>query len=926
MIRMANAVASRLTDFQAVLDFLTAASQRPAALSIEGEAGIGKTTLWLEAADRARTRGATVLSARAVQAESVLAYAALADLLADVDTAVFDGLHDLQRTALDRVLLRGDDGPATDQRVIAAAFVSVIDTLAARTPVVLAIDDAQWLDSSSLAVVAFAARRLKGPVGLLVTARTEHDNPNPASWLQLARPDGVDTVHVGPLSLGGLHRLVSARLGHSFPRPTMVRIAEISRGNPFFALELARAADGRPPGSEPDLPASLAELMRTRIGRLEPEAGHVLLAAACSGAPTLDLLARSIGSSVDRVIEVLETVESNGIISIEGNRVRFAHPLLARSVYTDAGRPDRRRMHRALAEIVEQPELKARHLALAAVSEDPATLQALDAAAEVARARGAPAAAAEMMEMAIRLGGDDPVRRLRAADHHFEAGDTVSATAHLDPTIGQLPSGPMLAIGLILRAGIHIYDNNFLPAADLLAQALTEATGIPKLQLRTLMLLSMAQGMGGEFDESTRNASAAVTLAEDLGRPALISQALALYVHAGLQYGHPFDEPSLRRAVDLEDLHVSAPVLFRASVVNPLALAHVGRLDEAKLQMGHARRHCEERGAEYDLMSVAGWTTLICIWRGEFAEAARHAEEAVERAQQIGGDFTLVIPLTVRAAANSYLGRIEDARADARAALDGAQRCNSLRMTEWPMMTLGFIEVSLGNYAEALTVMAPLIATFDTIPGTEIMSKAYIPEAVEAMTALGRLDEAEPLIAAMERNGRQLDRPWMLAISARCRAMVLAATGDVEGAEQLTRQALTEHDRLPMPFEKARTQLLLGQLQRRQRQKEAAATTLGDALAGFEALGSPLWAERARAELARTNVSPGGEQELTPSEQRVAELTASGMTNRDVAAALFISPKTVEHNLGRIYRKLGIKSRAELGRLMGSAQHPPPQH
>jgi DNA-binding CsgD family transcriptional regulator len=231
-------------------------------------------------------------------------------------------------------------------------------------------------------------------------------------------------------------------------------------------------------------------------------------------------------------------------------------------------------------------------------------------------------------------------------------------------------------------------------------------------------------------------------------------------------------------------------------------------------------------------------------------------------------------------------------------------------------MTLGFLDVSLGRHAEALATVQPMQRTFEAIPGTEIMTASFIPDAVEAMLSLGRTAEAEPLIEALERNGRRLDRPWMLAVGARCRSMWLAAQGDVEAAADKAHDAMAEHDRLPMPFERARTQLLLGQLQRRQRQKDASTRTFREALESFETMGSQLWADRARAELARTKVAPTHDLALTPSERRVAELAASGMTNRDVAAALFISPKTVEANLARIYRKLGIKTRAELGRVI----------
>ena len=187
------------------------------------------------------------------------------------------------------------------------------------------------------------------------------------------------------------------------------------------------------------------------------------------------------------------------------------------------------------------------------------------------------------------------------------------------------------------------------------------------------------------------------------------------------------------------------------------------------------------------------------------------------------------------------------------------------------------------------------------------------------MVALGQLADAEPMVSALERDGRRLDRPWMLAIGCRCRGIMLAAQGDVPAAERAVRQAIAEHSRLPMPFERARTLLLLGQLQRRQRQKQAAADTFGEALRMFSELGTPLWSVRVRSEMARTKVNPSRDLELTPSERRVAELAAAGLTNRDVAAKLFVSAKTVEANLTQIYRKLGIRTRAELGRVMAKS-------
>jgi ATP/maltotriose-dependent transcriptional regulator MalT len=275
----------------------------------------------------------------------------------------------------------------------------------------------------------------------------------------------------------------------------------------------------------------------------------------------------------------------------------------------------------------------------------------------------------------------------------------------------------------------------------------------------------------------------------------------------------------------------------------------------------------------------------------------------------------MFIALTLRAAASAYQGRVDETRRDLDEAIAAAQRCSSARLGEWPITLRAFLEVSCSNYQAALDSVAPLLPMTQALPdATEIIAASYLPEAVEAMVGVGRLDDAEPLIDTLERNGRRLDRPWMLATALRCRAMLLAARGELSSAAEMAERAMFEHQRVPMPFEQARTQLLLGQLQRRQRQRETSAATLRAALRTFDDLGTALWADRAKAELARGTSGKKRGDGLTPSERRVAELAVSGMTNRDIAAALFISPKTVEVNLSRIYRKLKVRSRMELYR------------
>ncbi|HTI74610.1 MAG TPA: LuxR C-terminal-related transcriptional regulator, partial [Mycobacterium sp.] len=748
---------------------------------------------------------------------------------------------------------------------------------------------------------------------VLLTERSQRGAETAMSWLRLRRPDGVERIHVRPMSLGGLRELFDAKLGRSFPRPTMVRFAEISGGNPYFALELARTLIDGSSGNEAQLPATLADVVRARIGRLDDQAQKMLLVVASAAEPTVDLLARATGNSIERTVELLEQPESDDIVCIDGNHVRFSHPLLAWGVYTDATPAQRRAMHKALAEVEAMPELKAKHLALAATNSDPVTLSALDEAAETARARGAPVAAAELIESAIRLGGDTPSRRVLAAAHCFEAGDNKRARALLEPTINKLPPGPQRATALKLTAQMLISDGNFEKAVDLLWTALSDAADDPELLVQTLLLLSDALITIREYDESLHHSRQAVLLAEELGRPTLTSQALAMWVMVSCMCGQGVDERSLQRALALEDPTLDGPGGMRASTVHALILAWAGRLDEARVQMHDVCRRGVDRGAESLLMYMSPHNALIEIWCGRFDAAAQIAEDAMERAEQLGGDQWLAIANTISAAVAAYTGQEHQARANVRSALEAAKRCTAASLAEPATAILGFMEVSLGNYAQALTTLEPLLCGFDAIPGTEIITASYLPNAIEAMVAVGQLDEAEPLIDALEHNGQWLDRPWMLAVGARCRSMWLAAHGDVAAADRMAHQAMREHERLPMPFERARTQLLLGQLLRRQRRKDLAAAALHEALRAFDEMGSPLWAERARAEIARTRVSATHDLGLTPSELRVAELAASGMTNRDVAATLFISPKTVEHNLARAYRKLGIHSRAELG-------------
>ena len=681
-------IVMRPAESRAVADFLTAASTGPTALLFEGEAGIGKTTLLLIAADEARERGFRLLSARSAATESVLAYAVLADLLGEVESAAWAQLSDAQRLAVDRVLLRADTvGPATDQREVAASLLTVIEHLADESPVLVVIDDLQWLDASSQKAIAYAARRFAGRVGLLGAVRTGAGR-DVVSWLQMSRPDAITRITVPPLNLGGLHAVMKDRLGRSIRRPTMVRIWETSAGNPFYALELARALGDDASSAELQLPGTLTELVRARIGSLDSDVQDVLLAASCVASPTVELVAAATDTDADQVFELLEQAETKGIVTIDGHRLRFEHPLLARGVYVGAATARRRTMHRRLAAVVEHPELHARHLALAARHGDLEMLDSLDAAAESARRRGAPANAAELLDMAIELGGDTPVRRIRSARDHFNAGDAVRARTLLQTSVPM--SGLIAAEALTFLGVVEYLEGSRAVAASLLRNALDECGDNLALRVQILVPLALALFNDHQREAATNRIDEAVAAATQFGEPHLLSEALSTQVSLGCWSGRGVDQAALKRALELEDPDAVTSIFTRPSMHNAVLLAFTGQLDEASEAMRSISADCDLRGEESEQIIVAVHRVLIEIWRGNFAKASVIAEDALERARLLDGDLPRAGALTMRAAVAAYVGRPDQACRDAQEAQPAVQASGAVFMTASTSSRRGF--------------------------------------------------------------------------------------------------------------------------------------------------------------------------------------------------------------------------------------------
>jgi AAA ATPase domain len=437
-------------------------------------------------------------------------------------------------------------------------------------------------------------------------------------------------------------------------------------------------------------------------------------------------------------------------------------------------------------------------------------------------------------------GADTSERRIRLAQHHFDAGDPVRARTLLEETAAGLATGAARGEALHLLAVVRLHDDSYRESAGYLQQALGEAGTDLRLRVRILTQLLFVLVNLGRIPDALRLTSGSVADAEQLGDPCLLARALAASVMIRFLSGHGLDEPALQRALDLEDPESPGPVMLRPALIASLLLAWTGRLDQARDRLLSIRQRCLDRGEESDLMFTAFHLVIVECWRGNLAGARLIAEDTLERAAQLGTGFPLAIALATRANVAAYTGQPGEARRAVREALTIFEQGSCLAVTVWPAVTLGFLEVSLGDHKAAAATLGPLAEAAAAMGYGEPTAAPFAPDAIEALIGVGWLKEASALADQLESNGRRLDRAWALALGARCRSLLLAATSDLDGAADAAERALVEHQRLPMPFERARTLLVLGQVQRRRRRKQAAAAALREAARIFGELGTPL--------------------------------------------------------------------------------------
>lgn len=898
----AQSTVGRDSELASIGAFLDAAGGRLTALLIEGEVGIGKSWLWRETVRAAEDRGYRVLACQPTESEAGIGFAGLIDLLgAWVDDDPAD-LPEPQRRALDAALMRSSSEATVGQGAVAVALFSVLRKLARAAPTMVAIDDPQWLDVPTRQALGFALRRLDAePIAVILTRRTDWSADALLQHLPVTR------LAVPPLSLGATYQLVHARLGVTLARPALVRVHETSRGNPFFSLELARAWIDR--GGVADVghlpvPERLGDLLRRRLEDLPERTRRVLLLTAAMAAPSVQELQQATGRPVEQDLARAETA---GVIDSSDGTVRFTHPLMAATVYDAATAAERRIVHRELADIVQDPEDRARHLALTSPEPDEALAAALDDASARVAGRGATDVAANFAQRALEFtppgDHDAAFRRATAAGQHaLAAGDRPRARALFECAVADAPPGPARADALRWLAELSTPLGHGLALCD---RALLDAGSDAAVASRIHRTRGAIAYFLGDVPAAERHAALGVELAQRSGNDQALGMAIAELAHWTYCGGGGVRRDLFERAIALD---VSAGASSPRSHMAKVVMDDDGH-DEARVLLTLLLDECMETGDLNSASTHLFHLAELDVWAGDWLGAIEHAEESLQLRQHLDQPGA---PLYVEAMARACLGDVDVARNLAEAGLVEARRAEDVVFCMQNLHVLGFVELSVGNHEAAQALLGEATDLMRPRWNREFGDCHMVPDEIEALVALGELARAEDLAAWMDEVARATQRAWTVATGARSRALVQAARNDLDGADATLEEALAAHQRLPMPLELGRTLLTRGIIQRRMKRRALARETLERALALFEECGATLWVGRARSEIARIGVRSAAQVNLTPVEQRIAALVAQGRTNGEIAAALSLSRKTVEANLSRSYRKLGVRSRAEL--------------
>jgi DNA-binding CsgD family transcriptional regulator/tetratricopeptide (TPR) repeat protein len=924
-----------------ICGYLSVPAAAPAAVAITGDIGIGKTTVWRHVVQAAH-RASRVLSCQPALAERPLAFSALDDLLGDVADEIIPALPSPRRIAVEAALLRDLSPPSSagrfqagharpQRRVMARGVLDMLRILTRDAPLVIAVDDAQWLDPPSAAVLEFCFRRLDGElVSIVLTFRTA--DPVPLGLDRVLPSDRLKRVPLGPLTLGAIGEILRSRLDATLPRHALTRLYDASGGNPFYALEWARALLDMPSMSRTNepipIPPGLGALVRRRVRRLSGESRRVGWLVAASSDPRERKIRAALGD--DESWAAVDQAIADGIMERDGDTLRFTHPLLRSALYAEMTPGVRREVHQRLAATADDTEEHAWHLALGADRPTEQIAAVLGTAARHAASRGAPEAAAALAEQAVRLTAVSRAdlvgeRTMCAADFHFRAGDITRSRELIKSALAVGPSGSLRAPLLLRLATIQYHQNGWPLAEQTFREAAEDAAENPALRAHAEQELAFARLVAGDLPAASGWAEASLRSAAQAADPRLLAHSFARIALFEFLRGNGVRTDLLDRAEALEE-SAGEEAIGRLPMLDPglvigMILKWCDRLDEARLRLADRYRHALDRGDEASMPFLLYHFSQLECWAGNWDLAEEYALESCRVADETCQQPMRPAALYSLALVRAHRGQTDDACQIADDALALCDRTGNVPLTSLLVAVLGFIALSLDDHQTTHAHLGRLANAAAAVGLGEPGVVRYLPDEIEALAALGEAGHARSLTQKLETQGRLLGRPWALATGARCQARLAGMDGDIARARACCAQALSEHAQLPMPFELARTLLVQGTIERRARHKSMARESLGQALDIFERLGAPLWADKTRRELSKIalRVPLDG---LTETERHVATLVAQGQTNREVASAMFVTTNTVQTHVQHIFRKLGVRSRTELAARLLSGMSP----
>ena len=902
-------VVGREAEFARIDHFLREARSGSSIVLI-GAPGIGKTTLWEAAVRGAGDRGSCVLAARPGDSAARLPFAGLIDLCDHLDEAELATLPIAQRRALEEAALRAAPaGAPSAVQLVTLALLGVVRALAARRSVVVAIDDLQWLDGPSSDAVAFVARRLEdGRVTFLLARR-----PGPVGNLEAVLSRAVvERLQVGPLSFGAVRRLLFERLGLTISRQRLRQIVDATAGNPLFALEMGRALlddPGRWVADDLPLPGSLEEMLSERVSRLGPPVQRVLLTVALCAGPRVDQVLSVVEAGA------LDEAVHTGVVVVDSQRVRPAHPLLAAAAESRARPRELRDLHLALSRVVREEPERVMHVALASVGPDPALAQRVAAGAEAARLRGSRREAALLAAQALRLTPPDAAERvervLELAERLDDAGELRRMSVLLREALPSLPAGTPRARALLaLSEGDDVRSRG--DQDRYLDQALGECGENSNLRARVLAKKAGNAAAAGvaQLGQAEAWAREALTLATDqfVQRYALYSLAWSL----GLR-GRPLDALAAASGATTD---ASAYLSASPERVAAKRLFWRGELASARELLRSLQALADDRGDLTSYAMIRMHMVEVELRAGNLAAAASLLDEWGE-SSDYETQFRPQYP-RCRALLESQRGAGEEAQRWADETIRLAQAAGSM-WDELEARRARGINGLLGLVPDRAVV--DLWAVWQHCEREGVFDPGAFPVApdlVEALSELARFDDAREITRRLGELAAQQDHPWASAAFKRCAGTLeLATGGDIETGTAALTEASVDLEALGSHFDGARCLLALGRAQRRLKQWRGARESLERAAVSFAALGADGWAVRARSELERVGGRRRAASELTPSERRVSELAADGLSNKQIAAALYVTVNTVEVHLARAYAKLGVRSRAQLAKRLG---------